>query len=631
MASNLTLGAVITLKDEFTKTMEKASGSVKKMQEDFGNFQKSAGDFGKIMSVVGGAGVLAIKGFIDAANEAERGQAQLNAVLKSTGGIAGVTAQQVNDLASSLAKNSTITDDAILSGENMLLTFTNIGKDVFPAVTQTMLDMAVAMNNGVTPSAEQLSSQAMQLGKALNDPTQGLSALTRVGVTFTEQQKKQIKEMQASGDIMGAQKIILAELTKEFGGSAAAAATTFGGQMENLNNRFGEIGEQLGKALIPMLQIFGEQLGALVVYLETLTPSQIEFIAQTLAIGTALAVTVGGIALFIAALNPVTIVVAAVIASFVYLSAQLSAAGMSWSEFGQSVKIVVMEWGMNVELTIAKIQIEMAKLNPAMAGMVGEMEKIYNESAKRMQTDIDREYGKLVEIGETKFKEQKTAVENQLAAQRDSVEALTGEAKDRALEKYEAMKADGIQKFGELQVGTTAEVAKLRENIVAELASAQAAANEKFAGMVADALRWGGGFIGNFISGITAKIPGLQAAVNTMKRLLASVHQSYNPELPAQEWGQHFVENYAQGMQQKNPALANQAQGVKTILTDNFSGSGLGSSSTPSQGGAASGGGSVVMNFGDIHIAKEVDGDTFIQKMKDAMTREMQLASVGSL
>lgn len=626
MASNLALQAVISLKDEFTKVMGKASDSVKKMQGDFEKFQKSSGEFGAAMSVVGGAGVLAIRSFIDAANEAERGQAQLNAVLKSTGGIAGVTAQQANDLASSLMQMSTVGDDAILTGENMLLTFTNIGSEVFPAATQTMLDMAVAMNNGVSPSAEELSAQAIQLGKALHDPTKGMTALSKVGVSFTEQQEKQIKVLQESGDIMGAQKIILDELAEEYGGSAAAAAQTFGGQMENLQNRFGEIGESLGKALIPILQIFGEQLGSLVTYLESLTPSQMEFIAQTIAIGTALATAVGAVGLFIAALNPVTLVVAAVIASFVYLSTQLNAAGMSWEEFGQSVKVTLMEWSMNVELACAKIQIEMMKLNPMNAAVVAEMEKIYNDSAKRMQSDLDREYGKLVEIGETKFKEQKTAVENQLAAQRDVVESLTGEAKDTALAKYESMKADAIQKFGELNTGTTAEVAKLRENIAAELESARTSANEKFAGMLADALKWGGGFIGNFISGVEAKIPGLKAAVNTMKSLLNSVHQSYNPELPAQTWGQHFVENYAQGMQQTAPQLATQTQNVKTILTDNFTGNkGVASS------GSSSGGGGVVMNFGDIHIAKEVDGEAFIQRMKNAMTREMQLASVGSL
>ena len=62
----------------------------------------------------------------------------------------------------------------------MLLTFTNIGKDVFPKATETMLDMATAMNSGMTPSAEQLKGVSIQLGKALNDPVEGISALSRV-------------------------------------------------------------------------------------------------------------------------------------------------------------------------------------------------------------------------------------------------------------------------------------------------------------------------------------------------------------------------------------------------------------------------------------------------------------------
>ncbi len=72
--------------------------------------------------------------------------------------------------------------------------------------------MATAMNGGATPSAEALSAQAIQLGKALNNPIEGISALSRVGVAFTDEQKEQIKVLQESGDIMGAQGIILKEL-----------------------------------------------------------------------------------------------------------------------------------------------------------------------------------------------------------------------------------------------------------------------------------------------------------------------------------------------------------------------------------------------------------------------------------
>jgi hypothetical protein len=106
----------------------------------------------------------------------------------------------------------------------MLLTFTRIrnevgkGNDIFNQATQTVTDMSAALGTD-------MKKQAIQVGKALNDPIKGISALQRVGVSFTASQKEQIKALVESGDIMGAQKIILKELATEFGGAAAAAAT----------------------------------------------------------------------------------------------------------------------------------------------------------------------------------------------------------------------------------------------------------------------------------------------------------------------------------------------------------------------------------------------------------------------
>jgi hypothetical protein len=212
------------------------------------------------------AGVSALGGqitsfFGDAIGESQEwsaGVAQLGAVLESTGGKAGVTSQQAQDLASSLSAANGVSmaaDDAVLKGENLLLTFTNIGSDVFPQATQTMVDMAQAMGTDV-------SGGAIQLGKALNDPTQGLTALTRVGVTFTDAQKNQIKTMQDAGDMAGAQKVILDELSKEFGGSAAAAADTFAGKQMQLSEAFKNVEQSVGDTLVPLLTQFMGWLGS---------------------------------------------------------------------------------------------------------------------------------------------------------------------------------------------------------------------------------------------------------------------------------------------------------------------------------------------------------------------------------
>src|SRR3989304_7377426 len=96
-------------------------------------------------------------------------------------------------------------DEAILSGENMLLTFTNIGKDVFPEATEVMLDMSQALG-------QDIKSSAIQLGKALQDPIQGVTALRRGGGNFTEDQQKMIESMGEAGDLLGGHKVIFPEV-----------------------------------------------------------------------------------------------------------------------------------------------------------------------------------------------------------------------------------------------------------------------------------------------------------------------------------------------------------------------------------------------------------------------------------
>src|SRR5215471_2670396 len=202
-----------------------------------------------------------VKKSVEAAEESRKVTAQTAAVIKSTGGAANVTAKQIDNLAGSLMRKTGIDDESIKAGQNMLLTFRNIrnesGKnnDIFNRSSKVLLDMTAALHGGDV-SGESMRKQAIQLGKALNDPVKGMSALQRVGVSFTDQQKKQIKSMVASGDQLGAQKIILRELSKEFGGSAAAMATP----AEKMKTAFHEIQEGVGNALMPVIELLAKFL-----------------------------------------------------------------------------------------------------------------------------------------------------------------------------------------------------------------------------------------------------------------------------------------------------------------------------------------------------------------------------------
>lgn len=216
------------------------------------NFGKSMTKFVTLPLL--GAGFLALREF----NEKAKTAAQLEAVIKSTGGAANVTADHMDDLANSLQKVTAFEDDAIVNGANMLLTFTNIrnevgkGNDVFDQAVETILDMNVALT-GSGATAEDARNQALQLGKALNDPIRGITALRRVGVAFTDDQQEMIKSLVESGQTLEAQKIILAELNTEFGDSAKAQAQTPWGQTQQAINRVNEVLEQMGEIISPIV------------------------------------------------------------------------------------------------------------------------------------------------------------------------------------------------------------------------------------------------------------------------------------------------------------------------------------------------------------------------------------------
>lgn len=231
-----------------TTGLTKAEGTAKKSGNKISGSLSGIAKAAIFGGVIAGVGALttALGSCVKEAMAAEVIETQLNAVLKSTQGISGMTAESVSELALELSKVTRYEDDVIIAGQNMLLTFTSIGKDVFPAATEAMLNMSTAMGTD-------LQTTAIQLGKALQDPIAGITALKRVGVNFTDAQKDLIKRLMETNDLAGAQAVILKELNVEFGGSARAAGTTFAGQLDILNNQIKNIKESIGKALIPVL------------------------------------------------------------------------------------------------------------------------------------------------------------------------------------------------------------------------------------------------------------------------------------------------------------------------------------------------------------------------------------------
>ena len=246
-----------------SSTLEKIGGSAEKTGgklSKLGGVAKGAGIAlgGLAVGGVAALGAALVQGGKDAVSF-ETLARKTEAVLKSTGNTAGTSVKGIQKLAGSLESLSGVDEELIINSQNVLATFTKIRNTktdkIFDQATKSALNMSVALG-------QDLQSATTMLGKALNDPIAGISAMSRAGVQFTQDQKDQIRVMVEAGDVMGAQKVILGELETQFGGVAEAAGSGMAGSMARLQDAFSDAFRELATALLPTLTDLAEWLAA---------------------------------------------------------------------------------------------------------------------------------------------------------------------------------------------------------------------------------------------------------------------------------------------------------------------------------------------------------------------------------
>lgn len=215
-----------------------------------GNAVKS---MAKVGAAFGGAAVVAGAAFgkiaFSAAETAATSNARIQSIADSMG-LFGDKADEVSDrlidFAETSARLTGVNQNVIKEGQALLLTFGHLAESAdeaggaFDRATQLTMDLAAAGFGSVTDNAK-------QLGKALNDPIKGLTALSRSGITFTDEQKNMIAAMVEAGDIASAQNLILAEMETQVGGTAEATANA----SDQISVGFSQITERIGLALLP--------------------------------------------------------------------------------------------------------------------------------------------------------------------------------------------------------------------------------------------------------------------------------------------------------------------------------------------------------------------------------------------
>lgn len=191
-------------------------------------------------------------GAIRAAEDAQVADNRLSSVAQSMGVFGKETdtvVARLKSFADQVMKTTAVDDELVKSTQAQLLTFKNLAVTAGTAggsldrATLAAIDMAAVFGGDG-------SSNAVKLGKALQDPIKGVTALTRVGITFTDSEKEKIKTLVESNKMLEAQDFILSAIEQQVGGTAEATATG----TAKMNVAFGEMQEQIGAALLPLFE-----------------------------------------------------------------------------------------------------------------------------------------------------------------------------------------------------------------------------------------------------------------------------------------------------------------------------------------------------------------------------------------
>ena len=228
---------------QFNNFAKRAVSAAKKIGAAFSRAWSGIRTGLRRLTVALGVAVGAMAATVRAAMKQETAEMRLANVIKRTGQAAGLSAKEMQEYAASLEMMTGVDDEKIMEAMSILATFTSIKGANFKATTEMLLNMAEVLG-------QDLPQSAVQLGKALNDPLTGLTALRRVGVSFTEAEKDMVKQLVETNQLAQAQTKILQILSDQgFGGAARAARDTLGGAWRFLKAQFGTLMEAIGAVI----------------------------------------------------------------------------------------------------------------------------------------------------------------------------------------------------------------------------------------------------------------------------------------------------------------------------------------------------------------------------------------------
>lgn len=248
-----TIEFLLTANDRASQVFEKVGAASDTLGTRFGSAVKTM-TTGALL----GAGAAAGAAIANVAREAFSGAkeaAQVTRVLESQIRNLGPAGQQAfgsaADFADQLSASIGKDDDDIKKVQTKLASFPgafaagSLGAEAMRRATSAAFDLE-AIGIGAA------ESNIIGIGKALDNPIKGMTALSKAGVSFSEAQKEAIKQAVAQGDLAKAQSIILEGIESNAKGAAAASTDN----IEKIKVVLGNMAEGLAGKVLPLIEQF---------------------------------------------------------------------------------------------------------------------------------------------------------------------------------------------------------------------------------------------------------------------------------------------------------------------------------------------------------------------------------------
>ena len=217
-----------------------ASGISGKLKNVGGKMFKA----GAIATAVSVPIVAGIKKSMEAYSVQASAETKLTEIYRSRLGVGKDVAKQTMELASALQRQGVVGDEVALSGAQQLATFAKM-----PSTINTLLpamENLLVQQKGVNGTAQDATQIANLMGKVMNGQT---GALKRVGISFTEAEEKVLKY----GNEQERAAMLAKVITNNVGEMNTAMLNTPEGKIQQMKNAFGDLSEQIGATLAPVL------------------------------------------------------------------------------------------------------------------------------------------------------------------------------------------------------------------------------------------------------------------------------------------------------------------------------------------------------------------------------------------